>query len=110
MYFLYLFVPIISKSHTQIWKARILTEVRITQVTTNPNLLQNCVSKETFILLPDNLCSTIGEEDPVLPRHHAPITVLLLTIVEASICVCHRPVVVVRHPLVSRLVIVDARA
>ena len=33
---------------------------------------------------------------------------VLLTIVEAGVCVRHRPVVVVRHPLVSWLVIVDA--
>ena len=60
--------------------------------------------------LPNNLCSSIREEDPVLPSHHTPITVLLLTIVEASLCVRHRPVVIVRHSLVSRLVIADARA
>ena len=84
-------------------------------VSSVPDIVEvSCKISENIVqgifFLPDNLCSAIGEEDPVLPSHHAPITVLLLAIVEAGLCVRHCPVIVVGHPLVSWLVIADAWA
>merc|ERR1719206_1724311 len=47
--------------------------------------------------VPDNLSPPIREEDPVLPSHHAAVTVLVLAIVEPLLGVRHRPPVVVWH-------------
>ena len=48
------------------------------------------IAAPTVVVLPDHLGAAVGQQNPVLPRHHAgAIAALLLTIVESGRRVHH---------------------